>query len=62
MSSYDPRQMAQDALRLAEPPSYSGLKSFVSEEGVIALATKLEAALDHVDYLEKILDREDIDY
>lgn len=46
MSSYDPRQMAQDALRLVEPPAHSGLKSFVSEEGVVALAAELETALD----------------
>lgn len=62
MSSYDPRQMAQDALRLAEPPAHSGLKSFVSEDGVIALAAALEVATDYIERLEKILDNNDLDY
>lgn len=52
MSTYDPRQMAKDALVLATPPTYSGIKSFVSEEGVIALAKELEGALDQLDATE----------
>ncbi len=50
MNSYtdDPRQMATDALTLATPPAHSGIKTFISEEGVHALATALEAALDEV--------------
>lgn len=63
MSTYDPKQMAQDALRVADPPPHSGLKSFVSEEGVIALATALEVALDEAESLrgltEKISDLEE---
>lgn len=51
-STYDPKQMAIDALSGAEPPPHSGLKSFQGEEGVRALATALEVALDGSD--EKI--------
>lgn len=63
MSTYNPKQMVIDALVLATPPAHSGLKSFVSEEGVIALATELETALDMVSYAEgqdkKIAELED---
>lgn len=62
MSSYDPRQMAQDALRLVEPPAHAGFRSFTSSDGVIALATALETATDEIERLEKILDDNDLDY
>lgn len=42
--SYDPREMALDAIRGARPPAHSGLKDFVSVEGVHALAAALEKA------------------
>jgi hypothetical protein len=51
--TYDPHQMALDALRLATPPLHTGIKSFVSEEGVIMLATALEEALELVDDYER---------
>jgi len=44
--------MATDALTLSTPPAHSGLKTFVSEEGVYALARALEDALDIVDSIE----------
>jgi SMC interacting uncharacterized protein involved in chromosome segregation len=47
MSTYDARQMAKDALAGAPPPAYSGIKEFISAEGVYALATALEENLDH---------------
>lgn len=49
MSTYSPQQMATDALIGADPPLYSGLKSFVSDEGVLALAEALQQALDERD-------------
>lgn len=52
MSSYDPRQIAKDALVLAAPPAHSGIKSFVSEDGVILLATELESALERAEASE----------
>lgn len=45
MSTYDPREMASDAIRGAAPPAYSGIKDFVSTEGVHALATALEESV-----------------
>lgn len=45
MSTYDPREMALDAIRGAKPPAHSGLQDFGSSEGVHALATALEDAV-----------------
>jgi hypothetical protein len=59
MSTYDPRQMAKDALVLAPPPAYSGIKDFVSAEGVYALATALEENLDLQDARFKVEEERD---
>lgn len=54
MTSYDPREMASDALRGARPPAHSGLKDFVTPEGVHALAAALEDAVGTKSQDEKI--------
>lgn len=54
MTTYDPREMALDAMRGATPPPYSGIKDFVSAEGVYALATALEESIGTENQEEEI--------